>query len=156
MVGEALDSPGLKCHSAAAPPNNLAQDWNPIVRLTRKKLDPEVGSMYTGGRGQGFGLAPFPPPSIHIPMPESTMYQPHQKSAEDWNPMGRLKRKNLISEVGLMCNVGRDQGFGMAHSYCHPSTFLGQSPQCLSATKKNMLRTGIPWGALSEKSWIPK
>jgi hypothetical protein len=155
MVGEALDSPGLKCHSAAAPPNNLAQDWNPIVRLTRKKLDPEVGSMYTGGRGQGFGLASLPPPSIHLPMPESTMYQPHQKSAKDWNPIGRLKRKKLDSEVGLMCNVGRGQGFGMAPSYRHPSTFLGQSPQCLSPTKKKV-RTGTPWGALSETSWIPK
>jgi hypothetical protein len=155
MVGEALDSPGLQCHSVAAPPNNLAQDWNPIGRLKRNKLDPEVGSMYTGGRGQGFGLASFPPPSIHLPMPKSTMYQPHQKSAEDWNPIVRLKRKKLDSEVGLMCNVGRGQGFGMAPSYRRPSTFLGQSPQCLSPTK-NKVRTGIPWCALSEKSWIPK
>jgi hypothetical protein len=114
MVGEALGSPGLQCNSVAAPPNNLAQDCNPIGRLKRKQLDPEVGSMYNGGRGQGFGWAPFPPPPIHLPMPAFTMYQPHQQSAEDWNPIGRLKRNKLDSEVGLLCNGGRGQGFGLA------------------------------------------
>jgi hypothetical protein len=114
MAGEAQASNRTLCRNVVAPPQTLLRIGDPIGRLKRKKLDPEVGSMCNGGRGQGFGLAPFPPPSIHFPMPESTMYQPHQKPADDWNPIGRLKRKKLDSEVGLMCNVGRGQGFRMA------------------------------------------
>jgi hypothetical protein len=76
------------------------------------------------------------PTAIHSPSHASVrnVSAPPKKKAEDWNPIGRLKRKKLDSEVGLMCNVGRGQGFGMAPVHRHPSTFLGQSPQCLSPT----------------------
>jgi hypothetical protein len=146
-----------------SPTKKHAEDWNPIGRLKRTKLDPEVGSMYNGGRGQGFGWAPFPPPSIHPPMPAFTMYQPHQKSAEDWNPIGRLKRGKLDSEVGLMCNVGRGQGFVLA-PFQPPSIHFPMSESTMSQPhKKNMLRTGQkhdedwnPMERLKLKNWIPK
>jgi hypothetical protein len=49
--------------------------------------------------------------------PSAPACQPHQKPAQDENPIGRLKRKKLDPESRSMSNGGRVQGFGLAPSY---------------------------------------
>jgi hypothetical protein len=110
--------------------------------------------MCNAGRGSGFGLVPFPPPPIHLPRQEPTMYQPHKNLLRFGVPWGALSEKTWIPK--LMCNAGRGSGFGLA-PFPPPTQFTspGKSPRCISPIK-HLLRFGFPLCALSEQIWITK
>jgi hypothetical protein len=113
-------------------------------RLKRNKLDSEVGLMCNGGRGTGLAWTPVP------------QWQPHPTILLRIGiPLGALSKKSWIPKLDRCTLVGEAKDSDWPPSHRHPFTFPCQSPQCISPTK-NLLRIGIPLGALSEKSWIPK
>jgi hypothetical protein len=115
-------------------PTTLLRIEIPLGALSEKSWIPKFDRCTMVGEAKDSDGPPSHRHPFTFPCQRSQCISPTKKKAEDWNPIGRLKRKKLDSEVGLMCNVGRGQGFGMAPVHRHPSTFLGQSPQCLSPT----------------------